>query len=380
MSIATEVARLQAAKAALKSSINAKGGTVADETLDDYAAQVDDITVVDFLDPLSTPASAGHILAPKEAYSDQGDKIDGTMPNNADNDVEVTDLDGELIPEGYYDGTGSAVLSVAEAAKVVTGNIKSGITLLGVAGKSTVVDTADATATADKIKVGKTAYGSAGTKLTGTRYFWLEDYATQARYMFVSAILPETVIISIPNCIQAQRMFQEASGVKTVVLTFSNDIASLSAMFISCTSVETITLNFNTANVTVWDYFASTNLALTEITEALDLSSASNVTGMFNNCSALVTISFIANSIPISLSLSASPLLSDASLASIVNGCLEGAVAKTLTVHATSAAIMEALKGDVTGGAGTYLFTANAGGAVDLADFVRDTKGWSIAL
>jgi hypothetical protein len=40
MSIAEEIARLQQAKADLKASINAKGGTITDETIDEYASKV----------------------------------------------------------------------------------------------------------------------------------------------------------------------------------------------------------------------------------------------------------------------------------------------------------------------------------------------------
>jgi hypothetical protein len=80
-------------------------------------------------------------------YSDDPDTQEtGTMPDNADNDVEVEDLTGTLIPEGYYDGTGVAKLSDAEAAKVIEGNIKDGVTLLGVLGTydNTSVLTGDA--------------------------------------------------------------------------------------------------------------------------------------------------------------------------------------------------------------------------------------------
>lgn len=43
MSIATEIARLQQAKADLKASINAKGGNITTETLDQYASAVDNL-------------------------------------------------------------------------------------------------------------------------------------------------------------------------------------------------------------------------------------------------------------------------------------------------------------------------------------------------
>jgi hypothetical protein len=45
MSIATEMARLQQAKADLKASINAKGGNITDETIDEYAGFVDVLEV-----------------------------------------------------------------------------------------------------------------------------------------------------------------------------------------------------------------------------------------------------------------------------------------------------------------------------------------------
>ena len=46
-------------------------------------------------------------------------------------------------------------------------NIKAGVTILGVAGKASVVDTADATAAASTIVSGKTAYIN-GAKVTGS--------------------------------------------------------------------------------------------------------------------------------------------------------------------------------------------------------------------
>jgi hypothetical protein len=60
MSIATEIARLQLAKADLKASINAKGGNITDETIDEYADFVDNLDTCIYLtqeeyDLLDTP-------------------------------------------------------------------------------------------------------------------------------------------------------------------------------------------------------------------------------------------------------------------------------------------------------------------------------------
>jgi len=117
---------------------------------------------------LTGDAVVGEVLDGKFFYSDDPEtKLEGTMPNNAANNVEVTDVDGTVIPAGYYNGSGSAVLSAAEAAKVVAGNIKSGITLLGVAGNSNVVDTSGGNTIASQLLSGRIAY-SDGNEITGT--------------------------------------------------------------------------------------------------------------------------------------------------------------------------------------------------------------------
>jgi hypothetical protein len=116
----------------------------------------------------SAPIATGTVLVDKVGFVN-GAKVTGLMANKADNNVEVTTVAGTTIPAGYYNGSGSAVLSAAESAKVIAGNIKDGVTLLGVEGNlAGGTDTSDATATAAGIVAPLTAYGAAGTKLTGT--------------------------------------------------------------------------------------------------------------------------------------------------------------------------------------------------------------------
>lgn len=58
------------------------------------------------------------------------------------------------------------IVGTLDLTNLVTGNIKSGVTINGVAGKASVVDTIDATATIADIVNGKSAYIN-GTKITG---------------------------------------------------------------------------------------------------------------------------------------------------------------------------------------------------------------------
>ena len=89
------------------------------------------------------------------------------MPNNGSLSGSIsTKTETYTIPLGYTSG-GSVGISSTEQAKIVTGNIKSGVMILGIAGKSSVVDTSDATATAATILNGVTAYVN-GSKITGS--------------------------------------------------------------------------------------------------------------------------------------------------------------------------------------------------------------------
>ena len=73
------------------------------------------------------------------------------------------------IGAGYHDGNGSVGIDAAERAKIVSGNIKNGVTILGVSGKSTVVDTEISSdgASAGQILSGKKAYVN-GSMITGS--------------------------------------------------------------------------------------------------------------------------------------------------------------------------------------------------------------------
>lgn len=119
-----------------------------------------------FYDTASDTAAAGDVLTGKTLHSAAG-AVTGTMANHGAEGVKVTTVDGTTIPAGYYDGTGKATMDADEAAKITADNIKAGVTLFGVSGSASVVDTADATAAAGNILTGKTAYIN-GAKVTGT--------------------------------------------------------------------------------------------------------------------------------------------------------------------------------------------------------------------
>ena len=118
-----------------------------------------------FYDASPATAASGDILTGKTAYGASG-AINGSMANNGDVSGTISTKAGTvMIPAGYTTG-GITTIAGTEKDKIISGNIKSGVTILGVAGATAVVDTSDATATASNISSGTTAYVN-GVKLSG---------------------------------------------------------------------------------------------------------------------------------------------------------------------------------------------------------------------
>ena len=85
-------------------------------------------------DTQDATAAVAEILSGKTAYA-RGTKLSGTMPNNGAVSGEIAARDGGYaVPMGFHDGSGKVSISETEKAKIVPGNIKQGITVLGVEG------------------------------------------------------------------------------------------------------------------------------------------------------------------------------------------------------------------------------------------------------
>lgn len=78
-------------------------------------------------------AASADLLTGKTAFSSTGE-ISGSMANNGSTGGTISTKAGTVtIPAGYTSG-GTVSISSTEQAKVIASNIKSGVTLLGVAG------------------------------------------------------------------------------------------------------------------------------------------------------------------------------------------------------------------------------------------------------
>ena len=84
-------------------------------------------------DTQDATAAVAEILEGKTAYA-RGAKLTGTMPNKGAVSGTIATKDAYTIPMGFHDGSGTVSIDATESAKLIGGNIKSGVTILGVEG------------------------------------------------------------------------------------------------------------------------------------------------------------------------------------------------------------------------------------------------------
>ena len=121
----------------------------ADKLLKGYTAHGADGEIINGActydaDTSDANATAAEILAGKTAYKG-GAKVTGTMKNNGAVSGKISTKSGQYtVPQGYHDGSGKVQIDATEQAKLVSENIRQGVTILGVEGSMTGTEDANA--------------------------------------------------------------------------------------------------------------------------------------------------------------------------------------------------------------------------------------------
>ena len=98
-------------------------------------------------DTSDADASTDDILSGKTAYKN-GSKLVGTMSNQGEKHLTITARDTAVtIPAGYHDGSGDIGLGTTDKAALITTNIRSGVTILGIEGSMSGSENVKATST-----------------------------------------------------------------------------------------------------------------------------------------------------------------------------------------------------------------------------------------
>ncbi len=143
----------------------------------------------------------------------------GTMANNGAVTITPT-ATAQTIPAGYHNGTGS----VDGDADLVSGNIKAGVTVFGVAGDPNVVNTSSGDATAADLLASKKAWVD-GAEVTGslaTRTLSAANDTVQAGYYAATTLSSVDADLAAANIRAGANIFG-VSGDSAVVNTSSGN-------------------------------------------------------------------------------------------------------------------------------------------------------------
>lgn len=92
------------------------------------------------VDSSDCTAVIAEVLAGK-TFAKGGSVLTGEMPNVGAQTSDISEKTQSVaISRGYHDGSGTVGIAATEQAKIIAGNIKSGVSILGVAGTYTGAD------------------------------------------------------------------------------------------------------------------------------------------------------------------------------------------------------------------------------------------------
>ena len=273
MNITSEIERLQNAKASIKTSIENKGITVGNGTIDTYASKIDEIST-------SSAVLGTKTITANGVYNATDDNLDGYSQV----EVETSGVD----INDYFDPTKKKTGSFMSYVKKVPTTIDfSGYTSFWSVFESCpgleeipLIDTSNAT------NMGNMFNGCSSLK---TIPLINTSKVTDMSSMFYKCSSLETIpLIDTSKVTDAQGMFNGCSSLTTIPLIDTSSVTNMSIMFADCSNLKEIPL-LNTSNVTAAPNMFKGCADLITIPQ-LDTSNIKNMWQMFALCTSLTTV------------------------------------------------------------------------------------------
>ena len=200
--------------------------------------------------------------------------------------------------------------------------------------KASYIDISDSTATAEDIRLGKTAYIADG-KVIGTAERSLKKLldAKKKTYRLLDGFKNDSTdgfieYADTSNVTDMGNMFYGCSSLTTVSAFDTSNVTNMAIMFYGCSSLTTVPV-FDTSNVTNMASMFNGCSSLTTV-PSFDTSKVNNMNSMFYGCSSL-TNCFLRN-IKCNLSIGHGHLLTLESLLFMIKELIDTGSKKTFTV------------------------------------------------
>lgn len=236
-----------------------------------------------------------------------------------------------------------------------------------------------------------------GSIQTGGGGAGLEQYAVSIVFGKTGGnTLPENFTVNAPNVTSLGNMFKGVKGVKNIIIN-TGGITSMNETFsqnvTGIASGERIIqeINIITSTKQCTNYYAAFmyNANLERIIGVIDFTAASAnssyayaLNSMFSGCSKLKHVSFAPNTLARDATAAnlENTIFDQETLISLANCLVSGSY--TIKLSNAQKTTIQSITGSVssvTDDSGTYdFFTADENGAVTLANFITNTKGWTI--
>lgn len=163
------------------------------------------------------------------------------------------------------------------------------------------------------------------------------QYATSISGLMIGATLPENTEYNLylPKCTNYENAFLSTKNLKKITITGFNDskLYSLKSCFVACKQLEEIDFGGGVISVKSITTMISNCTLLKKVNAKFDLFSLEDITVSLINIPKLEEIRFCDATIYVNLAIHTSPLLSDESIQSIIDGLDTVEIQKTLKLH-----------------------------------------------